>query len=212
MPGAVKTRAIVLNALTYGESDLIVTLLSEEEGVIKGFAKGAAKSRKRFAGCFEPFTLITAGLHIKDDGLSRIDSADILKAHYGIRESLERIGAGAVMLEAAATLEPGPHAGAFALLEETLGLLEKSADPHGLAIIFLVKMLALSGLDISHSTEAKSLSPGSLAFVRQAETIESAKMERLKMSKVGREEIVNFLAGYFRSVAGKRLKAINSIN
>lgn len=209
MPGAVKTRAIVLNALTYGESDLIVTLLSEDEGVIKGFAKGAAKSRKRFAGCFEPFTLISAGIRVKDDGLSKIDSADIIKAHYGIRESLERIGAGAVMLEAAATLEPGPHAGAFALLEETLGLLEKSADPHCLAIVFLVKMLAVSGLGISHSAEAKSLSPGALAFVRQAEAIEPSKMARLKLAKAGRDEMVKFLAAYFRNVAGKRLKALD---
>lgn len=211
MQGAVKTRAIVLNALTYGESDLIVTLLSEDEGVIKIFAKGAAKSRKRFAGCFEPFTLISAGLRVKDDGLSKIDSADIIKAHYGIRESLERISAGAVMLEAAATLEPGPHAGAFALLEETLALLEKSADPHGLAIIFLVKMLALSGLDVSHSPEAKSLTPGALAFVRQAEAIEPEKMQRLKLSKGGADELVDFLSVYFRNVAGKRLKVSLSL-
>lgn len=211
MPGAVKTRAIVLNALTYGESDLIVTLLSEDEGVIKIFAKGAARSRKRFAGCFEPFTLISAGLRIKDDGLSKIDSADIIKAHYGIRESLERITAGAVMLEAAATLEPGPHAGAFSLLEDTLGLLEKSADPHGLTIIFLVKMLALSGLDISHSTEAKSLTHGALAFIRQAEAIEPEKMPRLKMAKAGRAELIEFLSAYFRNVAGKKLKALESI-
>ena len=43
-----KTAGFVLRSLQYGESDLIVTFYTREFGKIKGIAKGAKRSRKRF--------------------------------------------------------------------------------------------------------------------------------------------------------------------
>ena len=52
-----KATGFVLKSLSYGESDLIVTFYSREFGKIKGIAKGAKRSQKRFANVFEPFSL-----------------------------------------------------------------------------------------------------------------------------------------------------------
>src|SRR5512146_1463988 len=107
----ITTKAIVAGALLYGDSDLVVSFLTEEHGLLKGFAKGARKSRKRFAGCFEPFTLLKLQCKVKEQGmLARIETADILDAHLGLRDDLGRIGAGAQVLELAAILE-APGAG-----------------------------------------------------------------------------------------------------
>jgi DNA repair protein RecO (recombination protein O) len=49
----IHTEAIVLRAVSYGEADRIVTLLSESEGRIAALARSARKSQKRFAGGLE---------------------------------------------------------------------------------------------------------------------------------------------------------------
>jgi DNA repair protein RecO (recombination protein O) len=50
-----RTEAIVLRAIDYGESDRIVTFCTADFGKIRGIAKGARRSRKRFANALEPF-------------------------------------------------------------------------------------------------------------------------------------------------------------
>lgn len=153
MSTAIKTKAIVLNTLPYADSDLIVTFFSEEQGIIKGMAKGARRSRKRFAGCFEPFNLIMLGAAVKESGgLARVDSADILDLHYGIREDLARIHAGALMLEIASLLE-GSEAGSadgFLLLKAALETLDGSPDPVDLGAVFIIKYLEVSGFKLPH--------------------------------------------------------------
>ena len=46
--------ALVLRYTNYGEADRILTLLTAEHGLQRGFARSARNSRKRFAGTLEP--------------------------------------------------------------------------------------------------------------------------------------------------------------
>jgi DNA repair protein RecO (recombination protein O) len=62
--GAISTRAVVLRRVEYGESDLVVTLLTEELGRVSALARGARNSRKRFGGSLEP--LHTLAVRIDD--------------------------------------------------------------------------------------------------------------------------------------------------
>ena len=59
MKSAQKTKAIVLRSIDYGESDRILTFLTDDFGKLKGIAKGARRSRRRFANALEPFSLST---------------------------------------------------------------------------------------------------------------------------------------------------------
>ena len=52
------TPAILLRRSSYGDYDLIITLLSLAKGKITVIAKNAKKSRKRFAGLLELFSLL----------------------------------------------------------------------------------------------------------------------------------------------------------
>src|SRR5437016_5754381 len=60
VPRELATSALVLRTRPYGESDRIVTLITEQHGKVTGIAKGAKNSRRRFAGTLEPFVLIRA--------------------------------------------------------------------------------------------------------------------------------------------------------
>ena len=46
--------AIILHHTDYGEADRIVTFLTPDHGRLKGFARAARKSRKRFGAALEP--------------------------------------------------------------------------------------------------------------------------------------------------------------
>jgi hypothetical protein len=56
------------------------------------------------------------------------------------------------------------------------------------------------------ATGGKTISPGTLAFVRQAETLEPAKMGRLIISTGTKEELYALLGGFASAAAGKRLE------
>jgi len=86
-----KTAGFVLRSLQYGESDLIVTFYTREFGKIKGIAKGAKRSRKRFANVFEPFSLTQIIFSRRNrDSLAFIDACDILDHFAAIRMDLEK--------------------------------------------------------------------------------------------------------------------------
>jgi len=153
MANDIRTRAITANAINYGESDLVVTLVTEAEGVAKALAKGAAKSLKRFSGCFEPFTGIEVSYRPgRGESLGRISSADVLSVRDGIRTDLGRIRAGAVMLELASriTVPPDDYARAYGLLDSALDELAVSSDPAALLAGYWILYMAVAGYPVTH--------------------------------------------------------------
>ena len=58
MSGPVKTDAIVLRSLRYGEADRILHLYTPARGRIGAIAKGVRRTRSRFGGRLEPFSRV----------------------------------------------------------------------------------------------------------------------------------------------------------
>lgn len=85
-----KLQAFVLSNSDYGESDRIVSLFTLEHGRLKGFARGARNSRKRFGPALEAFARIDVQLSQKD-GLSSLRGADVITLYSGIRGELGAI-------------------------------------------------------------------------------------------------------------------------
>jgi DNA repair protein RecO (recombination protein O) len=74
-----QSEAIVLRTYPLREADLLVTLFTRAEGKVKGVARSAKKSRKRFGGALEPLTCVR--LYYEDrerQELARLDSCEIL--------------------------------------------------------------------------------------------------------------------------------------
>ena len=86
------TPAIVLKTKPYGESDKIVTFLSETHGKITGIAKGAKRSQKRFVNSLEPFSLVKLGFYERpQSSLVFINSSDLLFSFSRIVTGLDKI-------------------------------------------------------------------------------------------------------------------------
>ncbi len=75
-----KTEAIIISSMNLGEADKLVSFFSLERGMLKGVAKNARKSFKRFGAGLESFTYCRLYLYEREhQELIRIESADIIE-------------------------------------------------------------------------------------------------------------------------------------
>ena len=86
------THAIVIRSINYGESDKIVTFFTKDFGKLKGIAKGARRSKKRFQNALGSFFSSPAYLlRSGRNGAVRAERCDILNSFPKIREDLKKI-------------------------------------------------------------------------------------------------------------------------
>ncbi|WP_243372637.1 DNA repair protein RecO [Geotalea sp. SG265] len=95
---SIELDAVVLGVMDYGEADKIVTLFALEQGKLKGLARNAKKSRKRFGGALEPFARLRLQVTLKD-GLSTLNGADVINVFPHIRTELGKISHAAYACE-----------------------------------------------------------------------------------------------------------------
>jgi DNA repair protein RecO (recombination protein O) len=74
-----ESEAIVLRTYPFREADLLVTLFTRAEGKIRGVARSAKKSKRRFGGALEPLTHVRAFYDVKErQELARLDACEVL--------------------------------------------------------------------------------------------------------------------------------------
>lgn len=71
--------ALILRTWPVHEADQIVSFFTRDQGKLKGIAKSAARSRRRFGGALEPMTYVLASFAEKPkQELVRLDACEIL--------------------------------------------------------------------------------------------------------------------------------------
>ena len=74
-----QAEAVILRTWPIHEADQIVSLFTRAQGRIRGVAKAAAKSRRRFGGALEPMTWVTASWVEKPkQDLVRLDACEVI--------------------------------------------------------------------------------------------------------------------------------------
>jgi DNA repair protein RecO (recombination protein O) len=129
----VVSNALVVRSVAYGESDLIVTLLTEIEGKVSAIVRGGRKGSRRIAGALEPMHTIQATYEDKGTDLVTLKEAHVVRARTGLMTRLEAMDAAGTALRWARHMFPPKteEPAAFATLLETLDALdEKGSDPN----------------------------------------------------------------------------------
>jgi DNA repair protein RecO (recombination protein O) len=76
-----ESEAIVLRTYPMREADLLVTLFTRLEGKVRGVARSAKKSKRRFGGALEPLTYVRALYEDRErQELTRLDSCEVLES------------------------------------------------------------------------------------------------------------------------------------
>jgi DNA repair protein RecO (recombination protein O) len=147
--GPLRTEAIVLRSIRYGEADRILHLYTPGHGRVGAIAKGVRRARSRFGARLEPFFHTRLVLHQGRGELLTVTAADSIAAHRRLREHAATLDAAARGCDAVARLfdSSEPHPEVFALLARLLALLADDpaqARPEtGLA--FRLKLLLAAG-------------------------------------------------------------------
>src|SRR5690606_17286574 len=86
--------ALLLKRIDYRDSDLIVTLFTFDYGKVQALARGARRSRKRFAGSLEPMHTLEVELSEPARGqLYELRTASIITPRFRLAQRLERLQA-----------------------------------------------------------------------------------------------------------------------
>ncbi|PKN20352.1 MAG: DNA repair protein RecO [Deltaproteobacteria bacterium HGW-Deltaproteobacteria-6] len=147
-----KAAGFVLKSLSYGESDLIITFYSREFGKIKGIAKGAKRSKKRFANVFEPFSLTNIIFSRKNrDALAFIESCDIIDHYSPIRQDLEKTLTASYFIDLTDHFSPEGKSNddLFMLLADFLTLLVRENVSDAAIRFFEMRLLKITGFEPS---------------------------------------------------------------
>lgn len=147
---SLKTTGFVLRTLSYGESDLIVTFYSNEFGKLKGIAKGAKRSKKRFVNVFEPFSLTSIIFTRKSrDMLAFIEACEIIDHYDAIRLDLGKTLIASYFIDLADHFSPEgkKNEKVFDLLQTFLALLCTQKASEALIRFFEMRMLKLAGFE-----------------------------------------------------------------
>jgi DNA repair protein RecO (recombination protein O) len=151
---SVKTEAVVLRSLRFGEADRILHLYTLENGRVGGIAKGARKTKSRFGGRLEPLSHVELVLHVGSGELATVTGAALVRSHAAAREHPYRLSVGLIGAEAMLRLFPEQERSdrAFTALTRFLDLLDELPMPEGgrpeldaLGIAFQLKLLWVAG-------------------------------------------------------------------
>ena len=154
MAGPVKTEAVVLRSIRYGEADRILHLYTPHRGRVGAIAKGVRRARSRFGGRLEPFFRLSMELHEGRGELLTVTGAHTLEGHPRLRGDARALDAAARACDAVARLfeTSEAHPAVFNLLCRALALLDERAGSGGAgptraaALAFRLKLLLAAGL------------------------------------------------------------------
>ncbi|HEY4896272.1 MAG TPA: DNA repair protein RecO, partial [Solirubrobacteraceae bacterium] len=154
MAGPVKTEAVVLRSMRYGEADRILHLYTPGRGRVSAIAKGVRRARSRFGGRLEPFFRLNIELHEGRSELLTVTGAQTIDGYARLRGDARALDAAARACDAVGRLfeTSEPHPGVFNLLCRQLVLLDEQVGGAGgqggrsQALAFRLKLLLAAGL------------------------------------------------------------------
>jgi DNA repair protein RecO (recombination protein O) len=86
-----ESEAIVLRTYPMREADLLVTLFTRVEGKVRGVARSAKKSKRRFGGALEPLTYVRAFYDVRErQELVRLDACEVIESPLASEVSYAR--------------------------------------------------------------------------------------------------------------------------
>lgn len=164
------SEAVVLRTWPVHEADLIVSLFTRDYGKLRGVAKSALKSRKRFGGALEPMTVARAWFAEKPkQELVRLDQLEIITSPLAAPVDPIRLAALSLYAEVLDEALPDhdPHETIFRLVLSVLEQTTANAQPWMPLTYFSLWMTRLMGLlpDLAHCTVCgEALKPAEVWF------------------------------------------------
>jgi len=125
----IRTEAVVLRSLDYGETSQIVTLLTQENGKIGVMAKGARRTKSQFGATLQPMAYTQVVFYYKPTReLQILSESSHVESFHRLRRNLETITIGLRIVELVDALleEEDPQPEIFAITVRALRRLNRT--------------------------------------------------------------------------------------
>lgn len=160
----VRTEAIVLRTLDYGETSQIVTLFTRAKGKMAVLAKGARRTTSTFGSSLQPMAYTQIVFYYKPTrDLQILSESSHVEPFHAIRRSLEKISIGLQIVELVRALleEEDAHPSVFNLIVHVLRRLNATDErANNLWPYFQLQLATRLGLAPSiHRTAVDALVP-----------------------------------------------------
>jgi DNA repair protein RecO (recombination protein O) len=198
-----QSEALILRTYPFQEADLLVTFFTRAEGKLRGVAKSAKRSKRRFGGALEPLTYVTAHWEEKEkQDLARLDSCDVIASPMAVEVTYPRVVALSYVAEVIDQLLPDrePADDIFRLTLAVVRHLQGDSlwMPLTYFDLWIVRLIGLLP-DLSHCTACGAILNGSRAYFHAlADGLMCAKDKRLASSEMSAES---------RALAGEMFRA-----
>jgi DNA repair protein RecO (recombination protein O) len=187
-----ESEAIVLRTYPLREADLLVTLFTRVEGKVRGVARSAKKSKRRFGGALEPMTYVRAFYDVRErQELARLDACEVLESPMASKVSYARAVALGHLAELLDELLPDREAN-DAIFRLTLSVLHVLTGPEvWMAVTYFDLWLTRLVGFLPELTECivcgRSLSGGRAYFHALADGLMCPEDKRLASSEISTE-------------------------
>ena len=231
MTEEIKTEAICLRSVEYGESDRIITLLTDEWGKLAVRAKGVSSPKSKLRHAAVPFSFGEYILAVKGEYYT-LKSFDYKDAFTAISDNLTRYFCGAAALEVADKLTEEQVSVSTELARLLRLLLTLCYDGGGTPdfLLYLLDMLRIAGYRVSRGEYTADRDPKYFVFDTEegcfrASVLRSgyavkmtapsirllaayAEGERAEGESFSFAEVFAVLSQYVKAKTGKNLRAL----
>ncbi len=152
LPVSTKAKALILRSTKYGEADLILQALTSGGEKLSLLARGALKSKKRFAGgVLEPthFVEVRFKRPLQEDRISTLEEAHLLNGFENLRKDYDKMEVAFHVLESLSKVSQEGDSiseGLFNLGGHSLKALEQTQNLKIFRVHFSLKMLFQQGV------------------------------------------------------------------
>jgi len=198
-----QSEALILRTYPFQEADLLVTFFTRAEGKLRGVAKSAKRSKRRFGGALEPLTYVMAHWEEKEkQDLARLDSCEVMASPMALEVTYPRVVALSYVAEVIDQLLPDrePADDIFRLTLAVVRHLQGDSlwMPLTYFDLWIVRLIGLLP-DLTHCTACGAILNGNRAYFHAlADGLMCAKDKRLASSEMSAES---------RALAGEMFRA-----
>lgn len=144
---SIESAALVVRTVVWGESDAILTLVTETHGKVGALARGVRKPTSRLAGVIEPFHTLHVRIDERRGELGALREAKLVRVRAGLVAKLDAMEAGGTLLRWARHLFPArtPEPHGFAAIIAVLDELDAGVSPRSALVRGVFPLLASVG-------------------------------------------------------------------
>ena len=230
----IDVEGIILNTKNYGDTSLILDILTYEYGIIGVIAKGCKSMKSTLRSVTDKLTYATFTIYYKKDKLSTLSEANIINNYSNIKKDIEKISYASFLLDLTNQVyKESQDSEVFKLLISALNKINDNFNSLIITNIVELKYLkylgimpTLDGCSICGSKSVVTLSSDkggyvcskchtnepifsdkAIKLIRMYTLVDIDKISKLDINKNVVNEVNNFIDEYYDRYSGLYLKS-----